>query len=1675
MNSSLISPKWKTIILRALWDEKLRNEDRFNETAFVTSWFQKRLRLFISAISADMLQCLHNETMGCKQYQAIVKGLDAQFTKMSSQLQEEVFQSFQLPYLKGLNSNGSSLRCFSANSSFSVFLEEMFQSFASLLTLRDLQTLIPTSDLQKIVNTVSPDALADLFAREGFLNDKPFLTAVLRNYKQNGAFIDKFNQKNVTGIHPNDTKAALLAGVWPTVVSSSNNTEVDMWLSGRLDPYFMFLDGDLLNASETMNTSCVSFRKIVQKLNKNTGMSQDKEEEVYYSIKAYLAAAQVKPRCYNPSDKETSDWLVTYLGNYIRYSNARDMRLLTNNNATIFQDIAFNPDNLVLINRNRLRKDLAEMYAEALFAVDSDFNLESLPDQLICFARRSTQISSLSSDKALNLIAQVNRYCNSSLPSASDRQLATSLVAQVKTFDRQTLVALGQQAMGLTTGQISNLTPQDLVDPQVLESLGQVNGWNRGQSQGLVNKILRSDFTLDTAEKFERLGTLAQGLPSSSFDSISADLAIQLAKNAAFLSALRQGSEHLRKAFVSKILSNSSSLSDILNNVPDDLVDQVPNSLLVIRGKIPDLHKINEKQWSPQQASVLFGDVLSSTDNYTELSAFILQGFQCNVATKLTPAQLSSLVQEVKIKNANLSEEQLSCMAKLLSRNNQAANFTSYPRDVLLFFPLNKVNHQNCEAFYTLASQGNLTLLANGSTQRNKLLENALSCFRVENTSLSKEQLRKLGALVCDMDAATILDSDPTVLENLKLCPDLTAAQRIALNVLLSSGKTSQGAPASWDDGTLEDLGDLALYINRTTWDAINKEERLIFFRKVADLFDSQSASQKAKTILFLKSLGSKSASPPRTRRAPETCRSTPVTTSSLEDPLFIVHYDSAQQFDACLSNEVLKANLVPLLEQPLPNDYLTVIKRKLDEIYPKGIPEDHLKLLGFLSRLYSADEIGRWNITSSDTLAALLSRNNGAWEMAQLRRLVSRYMEEGGSLTGPLLDMLEGKYLCFLDEDQLKQINPEAIRHAEKLDISSCSQGKKDILYEKARTAFASQNGTSAYYPLIQPYLGGAPAEDLKRLAGSQVAMDIATFVNLKPEELQKLSVQDVKGLLGVNLPDLKEVESDPSVALWIKSHFQSELDTLEIGLRGGMTSLSSTATSITVADASESTTPIDTPTADPPTAPSTGSTSFATSDSVTSGDNAAVFSSSSAAMQPLSTPLFETSTAANETSFVSTNITHARVAIDPRVAFSTQVPAISSSVTATSDDTISGTSAPPTARDVNTTTSGRSSADSSDTGTDSTTFPTISIDSTIAASTKIMATSSNVTTASNDTVSGIPDPTSATGINMTANATPASNSTTINDTSLPTTAMENNLTAAINTTPASDTTTINDTSLPTTARETNLTAATNTTPVSNSTTINDTSLPTTAVDTNLTATTNTTPASDTTMINDTSLLTTAMETNLTAATNTTPVSNSTMINDTSLPTTAMETNLTAATNTTPASDTTTINDTGLLTSVTNVTNVISATVSYTPAISTNHTYSANATTVGTSNGTSTTPGMTATTSERPSVLPKPMPNATTPAPISAATKMKETMSTASSKTTVHVPETSPKTGISPQTTRRATSRTPSRTRPPLHPTPNGYINLQPLSGSSSSLTSTCLLLTLSLVVGIPLQRRLL
>ncbi|KAJ7398092.1 hypothetical protein BTVI_128663 [Pitangus sulphuratus] len=244
--------------------------------------------------------------------------------------------------------------------------------------------------------------------------------------------------------------------------------------------------------------------------------------------------------------------------------------------------------------------------------------------------------------------------------------------------------------------------------------------------------------------------------------------------------------------------------------------------------------------------------------------------------------------------------------------------------------------------------------------------------------------------------------------------------------------------------------------------------------------------------------------------KAGESCRACPSepinTTTITTDPDLVLTY-SLEEFNLCLSNDVLMGNLEALLDLPLPVEFQEVMKEKVDQVYPSGIPEKQLRRLGQLARRYSGEEISRWSVTSSGTLAALLDPSGGNWNDSQVQQLVSRYLTLDGTLTGPLLQEIGGRRLCHLREEQMEKIPAKAIRTAGQLNISACSQSKKELLYRKAQEAFASLAGTpSLYYCRLQPYLGGAPAEDLKYLANAGVAidMDIDTFLSLNPEELQ-------------------------------------------------------------------------------------------------------------------------------------------------------------------------------------------------------------------------------------------------------------------------------------------------------------------------------------------------------------------------------------------------------------------------------------------------------------------------------------------------------------------------------------------------------------------------------------------
>ncbi|XP_051877755.1 mesothelin-like protein [Pristis pectinata] len=302
----------------------------------------------------------------------------------------------------------------------------------------------------------------------------------------------------------------------------------------------------------------------------------------------------------------------------------------------------------------------------------------------------------------------------------------------------------------------------------------------------------------------------------------------------------------------------------------------------------------------------------------------------------------------------------------------------------------------------------------------------------------------------------------------------------------------------------------------------------------------SENQSQSRKLILLRN----------RVKRATD-CPTKVITENITSEPTLPTTY-TAEELDACLENEVLAKNLTQLGNIAFSKDQLIVLKRKLGEIYPDGLPQEEIQRLGFIITVYGPEEISTWNITDPNTLVLVLPNSpNFNTTIA----IVSNYLQRSGPLNAVVLNAISGSTLCSLSEENLRTILPSELKKAKPLNISMCTQAKKDIIYGIAETAFRDQaNDPNAYYPLIKPYISGAKVSDLRSLAAGNINMDYATFRTLNPVEVEQLTAEEIRNLLGENLNDLKTNENDLIVQRWINKHRPDEVESLGIGLRGGL-----------------------------------------------------------------------------------------------------------------------------------------------------------------------------------------------------------------------------------------------------------------------------------------------------------------------------------------------------------------------------------------------------------------------------------------------------------------------------------------------------------------------------------------
>ncbi|XP_069760851.1 mesothelin-like protein isoform X2 [Narcine bancroftii] len=287
-----------------------------------------------------------------------------------------------------------------------------------------------------------------------------------------------------------------------------------------------------------------------------------------------------------------------------------------------------------------------------------------------------------------------------------------------------------------------------------------------------------------------------------------------------------------------------------------------------------------------------------------------------------------------------------------------------------------------------------------------------------------------------------------------------------------------------------------------------------------------------------------------RVKRADANCTAGIITEEQTNEPTLPAIY-SPEQLEACLSNDVLLKNLTELGNKAFNRDQLLVLMTKLRESFPGGLQQELIRNLGFIITVYGPEEISSWNITDPSILTLVLG--NSLTSDVKFA-VVSNYVQKSGQLNADVLNAIDGQILCNLTEENLQTILPNEFRRANPFNISTCTQAKKDIIFGIAEVAFQFQaNDSNTYYNSLIPYISGAKASDLQSLATRNINMEYATFQTLNPLEVEKLTPMNIRDLLGNNLGDLKENETDAIVQRWINAHTKQEVESLGINLLGG------------------------------------------------------------------------------------------------------------------------------------------------------------------------------------------------------------------------------------------------------------------------------------------------------------------------------------------------------------------------------------------------------------------------------------------------------------------------------------------------------------------------------------------
>ncbi|XP_030781090.1 mesothelin isoform X9 [Rhinopithecus roxellana] len=416
----------------------------------------------------------------------------------------------------------------------------------------------------------------------------------------------------------------------------------------------------------------------------------------------------------------------------------------------------------------------------------------------------------------------------------------------------------------------------------------------------------------------------------------------------------------------------------------------------------------------PQEAAPLDG-VLTNAPNIASLSPRQLLGFTCAEVSGLSTELVQELAVALGQKNVKLSAEQLRCLAHRLSEPPE--DLDALPLDLLLFLnPDAFLGPQACTHFFSRVTKANVDLLPRGAPERQRLLPAALACWGVQGSLLSEADVQALGGLACDLPGRFVAKSAEVVLPRLVRClGPLDQDQQEAARAALQRGGPPYGPPSTWSVSTLDALQGLLPVLGQPIIHSIPQGIVAAWRQRSSR---DPSWRQPEQTVLR-----------PRFRRDVErtTC---PPDKEAREIDENLIFYKK-WELEACVDAALLATQMDRVNAIPFTYEQLDVLKHKLDELYPQGYPESVIRHLGHLFLKMSPEDIRKWNVTSLETLKALLKVSKGHEMSTQVATLIDRFVMGRGQLDKDTLDTLTAfcpGCLCSLSPEQLSSMPPSII-----------------------------------------------------------------------------------------------------------------------------------------------------------------------------------------------------------------------------------------------------------------------------------------------------------------------------------------------------------------------------------------------------------------------------------------------------------------------------------------------------------------------------------------------------------------------------------------------------------------------------------------------------------------------